>query len=356
MTFNLAETIQKEHDRLAPEILSAPSMLSYDERALLHWAAREGTGSDGAIIDLGCFLGGLTLALGFGLTADESLGTNDASRERRVHSFDLFQVGDVRERAYFDDSFSFEIGASTTQVYERNIVPIRRYVDVHKGNLNDLPAWEEPISLLFVDIAKSWETNDTVVTRFFPQLREDALVIQQDLVHLGHPWCALTMELLADHFEYLGYVPFGSAVYRVRSPVSPDEVPTDLRSLMNADEAVRLIERCAARIDEPNRGYLSLAAAVALVEWGDLPRAKAVLRDLSERYSDDVLPWFSEHLAMTSEFIASAETKSALAVGARKSEGSPGTTSMRDVRRDPPDQPRPAPASPVSSQPRWTRT
>lgn len=287
-------------------VMRMPSMMSYGERTLLHWAARAGLRGPGTIVDAGCFLGGSTLPLGLGVLRREA-EEGAQGKAARVHSFDLFQVGAERERVYFDDSFEFEIGASTIALYKRNIAPISDRVIIHAGDLNGLERWDEDISLLFVDIAKSWETNDTVVTRFFPLLVPDALIIQQDLVHAAHPWCALAMELLSDHFEYVGHVPFGSAVYRVVSPIPRSDVPTNLVELLTADDAVRLIERCAERVGPPYEGFVRLAAATAIMWYEQAERAREIIAGVAADYTDETLPWISEHVAMTLQFVNDVE-------------------------------------------------
>lgn len=86
-TGELAECIRREQARLPPGVLEVPSMLSYEERALLHWAGREGCGAEGQLVDAGSYLGGSTLSLACGLRAS---GDTDG---RRVHAYDRFRVG-----------------------------------------------------------------------------------------------------------------------------------------------------------------------------------------------------------------------------------------------------------------------
>lgn len=182
---DLPALVARERDLVPNTVMELPSMLSYEERALLHWAARVGSTASGTIIDAGCFLGGSTLALALGLLAREPASGTPYGTQ--IHSFDLFRVGEERERVYFDESFDFGIGANIRDIYERNIASVRNRVVVHEGDINQLGNWTEPISVLFVDIAKSWTTNETVSQRFFPQLQPQAIVIQQDLVHFRSP-------------------------------------------------------------------------------------------------------------------------------------------------------------------------
>jgi predicted O-methyltransferase YrrM len=60
----LRDTLDAERPFMPADVYEVGSMLSYDERLLLHAAGR--TGPPGAVVDLGSFLGGSTLALASG--------------------------------------------------------------------------------------------------------------------------------------------------------------------------------------------------------------------------------------------------------------------------------------------------
>jgi hypothetical protein len=280
--------------------MAVPSMLAYEERALLHWAAREGFGAQGAIVDAGCFLGGSTLPLGFGLQ-------RAGKRHTRIHTYDLFAVGAEWESIYFPDDFPFAVGAGTLDLYKRHIAPIRELVEIHHGDVRGFRWHGEPIATLFLDIAKSWDVHDHMLEQFFPSLVPGSLVVQQDLVHFGHPWCAIAMELLEDHVEYLGHVYFSSAVYRVRAPIPSDALPTRLLERLGADEALALVDRCAERVGEPVAGQLRLAGAGALVSWHEFDHARARVREVAARYDDSTVPFISQGLALMGQWIDGVE-------------------------------------------------
>ena len=302
---DLAAIVDAERRLLPQRALAVPSMLSYEERALLHWAAREGCGAAGQVIDAGCFLGGSTLSLATGL----SRSAKDPEDAHRVHSFDLFVVGGERERVYFESDFPFEVGADIRPLFEANVAPVRSLVEVHHGDVLNTTWPGEPVATLFIDIAKSWSTNDHVVRQFLPALVPGSVVIQQDLVHWGHPWCALTMESLMDHVEYLGHVSYSSAVYRVRHAIAVDDLPTNLLDRLSAAEALRLVDRCAERVGEPFAGHLRLLGATALMCFGDYAGARARVSEVRDAYDDDVVPYISEGFALA-QIIDEAERKS----------------------------------------------
>ena len=304
--FDLSATVEQERRRVPQAVFDLPSMLSYEERALLHWAAREGFRTPGATVDLGCYLGGSTLPLALGLAE------RDPDQQLRLHSYDLFLISGEWERQYFSADQHFEVGSSLFPLFERNIAAVRDRVIVHQGDVH-AEHWDGAgISTLFIDIAKSWGTHDHVVREFFPSLMPDSLVIQQDLVHFGHPWCAIAMELLADHFEFLGHVWFGSAVYRTLGrPIPVEELPTDLLSRLSADEALALVDRCAERVGEPFAGQLRLAGAGALACYREFDRARERVAEVQASYDDDLVPYISQGFEQMPQWIDDVESGAA---------------------------------------------
>ena len=128
----LEEVIAAEHPHLDPAVYAVGSMLSHDERALLHWSTRVGNSSAGAVVDAGCFLGGSTLALAQGVQARERL------RDRPIDVYDLFRFGNESERAWVPDGYHFEVGGSTKAVFEHNVRSVRPLLRVHEGDVRDV--------------------------------------------------------------------------------------------------------------------------------------------------------------------------------------------------------------------------
>lgn len=278
----LHETLDAERAIAPHELYEVGSMLSYDERLLLHWAAR--TGATGAILDLGSFVGGSTLALAAGAQ----------HRGAVVHAYDRFVLAGPSQRTWLPDGFALSVGDSTRAVFEHNTASVRDRIIVHEGDVQQ-QAWQGPIGVLFVDIAKSWATADAVWRTFLPAVTPGALVIQQDLVHWAHPWCAVVMEHLGEHFEYLGWVWYSSAVYRCRTPI--EDVPVPMLERFSCDEMLALVDRAAARVGEPAAGSVRLSGAFVFATFGRLGDARARVAEIAAAYDDQTLPHIEEGFA-----------------------------------------------------------
>lgn len=268
---------------LPPALEGLPTMLSRDEVALLYLLARDLdlVGAPGAaIVDAGCFLGGSTAALSDGLRERDPPAPGC-----RVHSYDLFEVQPYMVRDYGWALGELRLGDSMRPRFDQ-VVGAERLarVEVHAGDVCSREWGGAPIAILFLDIAKSWEINDHVHRQFLPALLPGAIVIQQDYVHEWAPWLHLTMELLDDAFEYLGSVPYGTAIFASKRPIAADEVPGNLREGLSEERMLELFDCSASRFSGEDRGLVECARVRLLADLGRAGEAGEALDRLVREY------------------------------------------------------------------------
>jgi Methyltransferase domain len=295
----LQKVLEAERAFMPHDVYEVNSMLSYDERLLLHWAAR--TGPPGAIVDLGSFVGGSTLALASGAE----------HRDMGVFAYDRFVLSSDSERTWMPGA-ELAVGDSTLPVFEHNTRRVHDRLTVRAGDVEEHGWTDGPIGVLFIDITKSWRTADFVWRTFLPALVPGALVIQQDLAHWGHPWCAVVMEHLSESFDYLGWVWFSSAVYRCRRPIS--DVPVPMLERFTCDEMLSLIDRAAARVGEPVAGSIRMSAVVVLAANERFDEARDRVAQIRSEYDDTVLPHIGEGLVISDRWIDDVQDGRATAV------------------------------------------
>lgn len=285
------QVLDAERPLVPADVYEIGSMLSYDERVLLHWAAR--TALPGAIVDLGSFLGGSTLALAQGVGARGA-----------VHAFDLFTCRGEAANTWAPEGSNLAPGDSLRPLFERNIAPVGDRVVVHEGDIRDA-RWRGPISVLFVDIAKGWTSGDAVWRTFLPWVRPGGLVIQQDLVHWGHPWCTIVMDRLREDFEYLGWVWTSSAVYRCRR--TPTAVPAPLLDHVDCEEMLASLDRTAQRVGHPAAGSIQLSGAFVFAAHGRIAEARERVETVRSDYDDAVVPYIEQGFAYLDRWLDDVE-------------------------------------------------
>lgn len=293
----LQDVLRREAEALSDRVRAAPSMLSYDERALLRWAARTTAAPDAAIVDAGAFLGGSALSLAEGLEARGDSTT-------RIHSYDVFRFDGEWEKQWVPEGFAFSVGGSSRAIVDHTLGDRGRYVETHAGDIREERWGGDDVGVLFIDITKSWSTADHVTRMFFPSLIPGtSLVIQQDQVHWGHPWCAIVMELLDASFEFLGWSWYSSAVYRCTGRVDLDALPASLLGDLSCDRKLELLERFAHRIEGPAAQSVRLSGAVVLAVHGSFEAARDRIDEVETLVSDAELPYISEGFAHLRQYV-----------------------------------------------------
>lgn len=271
--------------RERPPLGDLVGMTTPEEQAFLYHFARHDYAGDGAIVDLGCWLGSSAVPLAAGLAGNRS----PAAREARIHAYDLF-----RWEAWMEDSLAgtphagtLRPGDSFQPLFEALVGAYRARLDVTAGDLTRL-AWSarQPIALLFNDASKSWALANALLRNFYPHLIAGrGLVVEQDFVHFYTPWVHLLHWRLRDAFEPVLHVPYsGSMVFRAVRPVAHPAGERDL-DFADFDEAeiAAAFERSLALVEAPMRPNVWASRVMLEIHRGDLPRARELFAEAPRR-------------------------------------------------------------------------
>jgi hypothetical protein len=186
-----------------------PTMLTPRELDYLHWLAHQ-IGHRGRVVELGCFLGGSSVALVAGLRTS-------AASQPKIITYDSFCAPDqaVFESAPELKSFGLSPNTSFRNRYEKlnasrmQAITIREGLvppDLAPAEAHTLYPEQEPISLLFIDLAKAWGVHNSVISVFAPHLVTDAVIFQQDFGDFRTPWLIIHMWQLRSALEPLNRV------------------------------------------------------------------------------------------------------------------------------------------------------
>jgi len=278
-----------ERVALPTEVAEYPTMLTHDERRLLHWLARDVWEGEAAIVDAGCFLGGSTISLITGLRARQT-SPSPSAPVPPISTYDLF-VAEGYEFAsgYFDRWPEIRAGSRFRHAFDELLGPALEETTVHDGDIT-AERWDGgPIEILFLDVLKLIGINDHVLPEMLPHLIPGrSVLVQQDYVHGMLPWIHVTMELLEDALEHVADV-YGCRVYAVVEEITRERV----EEIVPLDERVeparqrQLMQQAVWNAAGGARGSLTVAQANLLRAHGLLDAADALLDHVEREYADD---------------------------------------------------------------------
>lgn len=197
-----------------------PGMVSSAETSFFSECAARYCGREGAIVDLGCWLGSTSIALAQGIQA---YGGKIEKRNEKVFGFDMFQwetwMPDQIPYCLYEPGDSF-------------LAEARRVVREHgSGRVElvraDLELYEwsgDPIKILLIDAMKNEKLAVQIPRNFFPSLIPGGLLIQQDFKHYYTSWIHPLQYQLRQYFRFYQSVPNGTVAFEVLTPIPKQAV------------------------------------------------------------------------------------------------------------------------------------
>jgi hypothetical protein len=252
--------------------LALADMCSPWERAWVRRCLACDYRGEGAVVELGTWLGAITLAIIRGL---------EDRPDAPVHVYDLFVSDDIERRvaelpvrSWFADDTSF------LNTYRERLGEGGTRVSIHEGDILE-EAWDGgPIEFLFDDLAKTWDIWNHVRSTFYRDLIPGAVLVEQDWVHACTPWIHLWHHRHRDHFELLGQVPrSGSVAFRVLRRLPDEALAADAFADYDDAEIAEAFIWAASFVGEPRRADVRGARAHLYTLFGDLDVATSICVD-----------------------------------------------------------------------------
>lgn len=280
---------------VSKEALEFAAMLGEEERRVLAYLASHLATPTGKIVDLGCYLGGSTIALTDGV---RQAGIPVNPDDPILVSYDLFRANQFT----VDHSLGrhgIEVDGSFEEVFRHLLGENAPYVRTVAGDIREQRWNGRPIDLLFVDILWSWDINQHVVSQFYTALVPGRSVIaHQDYIYSFYPWLPISMEHLAENgfVEYGDLARWGTVVFSLKKALTKEAASIDfLRDLDHATKE-RYLVRSSERFDGYARGILQLSRVVWLASEDRLDDALDLARDVGRRFAGDEI--VETHLRM----------------------------------------------------------
>jgi hypothetical protein len=163
---------------------------------------KNGYSGQGALIDLGSWLGSSIIPLIKGLNKNLCIDKSFA----KVHAYDAFVwYENMNQSAHTSIPpylHSYKVGDDFSAGFIEQLGNLNTQVHIHKGNLEDAFWNKQPIEYLFIDAMKDWEVAVHVVYTFFPFLIPGkGIIIHEDFCHHYTSWIHLIQFRLKDYFQ-----------------------------------------------------------------------------------------------------------------------------------------------------------
>jgi hypothetical protein len=244
-----------------------PAMTSQEERDCFRRLACELAG-DGAIVELGAWLGAGTVAI--------AAGIRDSGQQNVVHSYDRFKWD---PRTHGPKAGGLQV-SNLYQTYRANLGSLASYVRSYKGEIEDQQWSGGPIALLVCDAPKRLDPIRHVLSIFGPRLKEGSVMAWQDFCFPPAYAIAACLYLIRDKIEFREAVDY-TIVFTIKQPWSVADVSRETLSLKWSDDAVVESMVYWRKILPPDQFVgVMCGATLFLSDIGHAHRGRTLLRPL----------------------------------------------------------------------------
>ena len=285
----LDETYESD---LPEDVLKTPGMVCDQEKSFLYGLAKNYYLGNGYIVDAGIFLGASTYCFGKGLLDSKLWQEKFKGIDTPIKSFELGVVNPGMYR-FFErhgiDENKVEDG-KFVPILRENIQPVIQNVDLTVGDICS-QTWDsnKAIEILFLDVIKSEQINEHMLTKFLPSLIPgDGVLIQQDYFIDLLPYLKISQEYLDPYFEFVCEIG-PTAAFRLKEEIPAEEIQKAVSMQFPLQEKLALIEQAANRSKQDDRRYLTMLSKVhACLAENDAVTARAELESIAAQFPDQL--------------------------------------------------------------------
>jgi hypothetical protein len=217
-----------------------PTMLSNHEQKLYFWLASNWAQGLGAIVDLGCFVGGSTARLAAGQRIAERASTPQNS----IYAYDQFTVAERnKQRALYPAGIAPFDGSDMLGLSQELLSPWQDQIYLRRGRIEDIGWHGDPIEILTLDAMKTYRTMHSIALNFFPHMIPGRSVIaHQDFLRWNQPFLAAQMSLLRDFFTPVAWVAEDTVVYLCTRAITRADVEIAKVASLSLDAKIKHLE------------------------------------------------------------------------------------------------------------------
>lgn len=217
-----------------------PTMLSNQEQKLYFWLTAHWARGTGAVVDLGCFVGGSTARLAAG-QASAGHSTTDTNA---IYAYDQFTAAEHnKQRTLYPAGIAPFDGTDTLGLTQELLSPWQDQIHLRRGKIEDIGWHGAPIEILAIDAMKSYHSMHCIALDFFPHLIPGRSVIaHQDFLRWNQPYLAPQMALLRDFFTPVAQVAEDTVVYLCTRAITRADIRAAKVSVLSLDTKIEHLE------------------------------------------------------------------------------------------------------------------
>ena len=246
--------------RSSPSLAYLIGMTTLDEQKFYEKCVQKVSLLDGAVVDLGCWMGSTTIPLVKSLNQTIE---NSSTVISKVYAFDRFVWESWMDVFMPKLSCKYIPGESFLPEARGLMNEFKDQVELIQCDLTNYLWQTGSIKLLLIDAMKNDELARRITQNFFSHLVVGALVIHQDFKHFFTPWIHILMYRLSGYLPFYYEVEKGCTVaFRMVENIPSkviEEVTLNLCNGVNNDEVSQAFEYSMNLVSE--EGKPSIAAA-----------------------------------------------------------------------------------------------
>ena len=256
------------------DIPKLPGMISEAEGRYLYWLTSEQYRGEGAVVEIGSWLGRSTTYLASGLRSSD-VGA-------KLQCFDHFRWS---KNWYYTTHIDMPDKADFLPIFLNNIGRYRDIIEVHRTAMRDLQWTGEPVEILFLDAPKRLRDISSVLRAFAKYLIPGiSIMVWQDFLHGPSFEIPASMSSLYTYVRPLHVITSGSTVsFRVSRVFPERKVSKKALSFWHWSEsfAKRVWEAWQVVVPEERRGLFRFGLAMLLHDIGEFKAAQDITESLA---------------------------------------------------------------------------
>ena len=203
-----------------PQILG---MTTEWEQAFVRWFAKEKYSGSGEMVELGCWLGSISISLSQGLKQNKKM----INKISRIHTFDKFVWQDWMNNSVLQTNLNFQYHENDdfSDEFKKRIKIFRKFIKIYNCNLKNTK-WNQnkKIELLFIDAGESWDIANDIIKIFYPALMPGrSIYVEQNFYYYNTYWIHLLLYRFRSHFKSLFQIPNSTSavfIYKKTIPLN----------------------------------------------------------------------------------------------------------------------------------------